>query len=168
MAKYTDESIILFSVTGDDGKDLDSLIEQTDMLIEDYPRLEGMICIGWTGYSGSYIIYDSKSSKIYLENCLSYPIANSLTELIDEMRFGYPQNGHDMEKERAFMRSFFERYYKKLWDRSGGRLTWELIPAEISSYEMDCLQGYEYTDFIMPDCIQAFLSVYHHSCDNPV
>ena len=170
MCKYSDESIILYNTTKDDNENLKELIRHTDMIHEDYPETQDMVYIGWTGYSGSYIMYDSKTRKIYFEGLLSCAIADSLTELISEMEFNMRMNDTDITENQTFMRSFFKRYYQKLYDTDAaeGCAAWELIPANISNYEMMCLQGFEYTDFIMPDCIKAYLSVYHHYFDMPV
>lgn len=94
------------------------------------------------------------------------------------------------EENRAFMKDFFERYYKKRKNQgkdsiliTGVKIApemqsdekskwgeeysiWKLIPSTVS--ENDLKQFEETYHLKLPECIKAFLSVYHHRFGDPI
>ncbi len=93
----TKEAIILFSVLKKEGDTGDDILFYENNLISmarqwaEIGCIEKYIPIGWLAYSGSYVLYEVKSSKIFIENIdvdgevENESIANSLRELIVNM-----------------------------------------------------------------------------------
>lgn len=94
----TREAVVLFPVLKKEGNSGNDLLFYKNGLIamaENWSKIGGsneFIPIGWLGHSGSYVLYDVKSNKIFLENtdidgqAEIEPIANSLKELIDNLQ----------------------------------------------------------------------------------
>lgn len=90
----TKEAIILFSVLKKEGDTVDDILFYENNLISmarqwaEIGSIEKYIPIGWLAYSGSYVLYEVKSSKVFIENMNvdgeveNKSIANSFRELI--------------------------------------------------------------------------------------
>lgn len=97
------ECVVLFSVLKKEGDSQDDILFYTNNLItmaknwREIGDVQNYIPIGWLGYSGSYVLYEVKTCRIFIEdmdsdisgNLENLPIANSLKELIDNMNI-YP------------------------------------------------------------------------------
>lgn len=93
------ESIILFSVIKYDNETDDAFLYHKCGIMDMINTLEKIsggeqkryLPIGWTGYSGGYILYDLKTGMIYEEDFDNVgmpseePLANSLKELISNL-----------------------------------------------------------------------------------
>lgn len=91
---------------------------------------------------------------------------------------------------RQFMKDFFERYYKKLAQEEDGIAiirpldvadramwredadpkeewkAWKLIPSVVTEQDIKRLE--QSIGVKLPECIQAFLTVYHHYFEDPI
>ena len=91
---------------------------------------------------------------------------------------------------RQFMKDFFERYYKKLAQEEDGIAiirpldvtdramwredadpkeewkAWKLIPSVVTEQDIKRLE--QSIGVKLPECIQAFLTVYHHYFEEPI
>lgn len=91
---------------------------------------------------------------------------------------------------RQFMKDFFERYYKKLAQEEDGIAiirpldvadramwredadpkeewkAWKLIPSVVTEQDIKKLE--QSIGVKLPECIQAFLTVYHHYFEDPI
>ncbi|MCM1113251.1 MAG: hypothetical protein NC399_08375 [Muribaculum sp.] len=93
----TQESIVLFPVIKKEGDSNDDLLFYKNGLItmaKEWRKngdIQNFIPIGWSGYSGGYVLYEVSSNHIFLENIEfdgepeKKPIADSLKELINHM-----------------------------------------------------------------------------------
>lgn len=91
------------------------------------------------------------------------------------------------DENRAFMKDFFERYYDKFKnegiifvkgvgippemladgaDPSEEWNIWKLIPSTVTEEDIQKLE--EELHIALPECVRAFLSVYHHRFEDPV
>ena len=91
------------------------------------------------------------------------------------------------EENISFMKSFFEKYYKKLHDddlilvslpgvpepmisetdkRDGECKVWKLIPSTVTEEKLQEVEKAYNIKF--PDVLKAFFSVYHHLFDAPI
>lgn len=93
----TKEAIILFSVLKKEGDTVDDILFYENNLISlarqwaEIGNIQKYIPIGWLAHSGSYVLYEVKSNKIFIEDLNvdgeveNEAIANSLKELIFNM-----------------------------------------------------------------------------------
>lgn len=93
----TTDTIILFCVLKKEGDSADDILFYENNLITmarqwaEMGDIEKYIPIGWLAYSGTYILYEVKSNKIFIEDMdidgevQQEPIADSLKELISNM-----------------------------------------------------------------------------------
>ena len=89
------------------------------------------------------------------------------------------------EENIAFMKDFFEKYYEQLrnedevlvagvkipeemvdHDLQADWKVWKLIPSTVTEADLSALE--ERLHIKLPECLRAFLSVYHHRFDGPV
>lgn len=93
MKQYSDEAIILFQVLkyqGENDNDVlyhrCGLLELSDQWIKYGGDIHRFIPVGWTGYSGGDILYNTETSQIHItdldENIIEDAIADSLSDLI--------------------------------------------------------------------------------------
>jgi hypothetical protein len=94
------ECIVLFPVLKKQGDSSDDILKYQDGILTMVKEWEKNGCvnkyipIGWLGYSGSFVLYEINTCHIYLEDydvdgkVLEQPIANSLKELIMNLKIG--------------------------------------------------------------------------------
>lgn len=96
---FDSECIILFSVLKKEGDSVDNILYYKNNLItmsndwRDIGDIHSYIPIGWLGYSGTYVLYEIRSGRIFLEDRHSdvdgkieqEPIAHSMCELINRL-----------------------------------------------------------------------------------
>lgn len=91
------------------------------------------------------------------------------------------------KENREFMKNFFERYYEKCYNEDEILVTgvgippemledgadptkewnvWKLIPSTVT--EKDIKQLEKGLNITLPECVKAFLSVYHHRFEDPI
>lgn len=96
MQQYSDEVIILFSVLkyqGENDNDVlyhkFGLLDLADQWVKYGGNIDKFIPVGWTGYSGGDILYNTETFNIHItdldENIIKDPIADSLCDLIKHL-----------------------------------------------------------------------------------
>lgn len=93
MRLYSDEAVILFPVLkyqGENDNDVlyhkFGLLELSDQWTKYGGNIHKFIPVGWTGYSGSEVLYNTETLSIHITdldgNIIEDPIADSLSDLI--------------------------------------------------------------------------------------
>ena len=96
---FDSESIVLFSVLKKEGDSCNDVLFYKNGLMDlaknwaEVGNIKNYVPIGWLGYSGTYVLYEVDTGKIFLEDrnadvdgvIEDKPIANSIGELINNL-----------------------------------------------------------------------------------